>query len=146
MNVMRAERPHHALRHRPYRYPGPAPGDDALIERAPHHAERAVRFAVVVEPGRVPGQPADQPDLVTAIHVNLLVPASLRVDPDAAHPLTRPAGELSHLAGQVLLAEHPRLPEHCGILGLLSLMRLNCWLHTSEHATSSLQNQWELTD
>ena len=37
----------------------PAPRDHVLVQLAPHHSERPVGATVVVEPGRLAGQPAD---------------------------------------------------------------------------------------
>jgi len=69
------------------RGPGPAAGRHALVERAPHHPERAGRGAVVMESGRLPRQPADQPHLEVIGHLDALVPAALGIESHPGHPV-----------------------------------------------------------
>src|SRR6201995_489824 len=76
-----------------------------LFQGAEHHPERARRAAVVVEPGGLAGQPADQPDLVLAIDVDPFVPAPFGAEPDPGHPFARGGGELADFLSELARAE-----------------------------------------
>jgi len=55
---------------------------------------------MVVEPGRLAGQPADQPQLKRVVHADLLVPAPLGIEADPGHPFGRGGGQPPHLGGE----------------------------------------------
>src|SRR5215472_930039 len=113
VHVARAERADFTRYYPVYQGSGPAARHNALVERAPHHAERPRRAPVVVEPGRLSGQPADQPHFEAVLGCDALVPSSLGVEPHPRHPLRRGGGKAVHPGGQLLWSENPLLSRAC---------------------------------
>ena len=60
---------------------------------------------MVVEPGPLPGQPAQQPHLVVIVRAQPLVPAPVEVVSDKAEPFVLARGDTLHYLPQPGLAQ-----------------------------------------